>query len=184
MATVQLEPPIGTSTWTAYHSSRYGLDLAYPADWIATPSRRAWTFKADAHDPSSPAMDQFRSPDGVLRVSYWSVPPGHEIGSRDDLAAWVVDYCTKTGQPCPGIHDVVTPLCVEHRDCHPALLVRFPDRVQAFAIGGVVGGDVTIVTVWRPESDPSVVRYGGATRLLEGFLATMGVYPPVLPDQP
>ena len=34
-----------------------------------------------------------------------------------------------------------------------------------------------IVTVWQPDLDPSVTRYGGARNLLEAFLETKNVWP-------
>ena len=50
----------------------------------------------------------------------------------------------------------------------------FVGDVQAFFIGGAYG-EMTVVAVWWGESDPAVAPYGGARRLLEAFLATMGV---------
>ena len=71
------------------------------------------------------------------------------------LEAWVADYCRLTKDtPCTGIADRAVPMCLEHRDCHPAVLVPFQDHVQAYFVGG--GEPLTVVSVWRPESDPSV----------------------------
>ena len=73
--------------------------------------------------------------------------------------------------------------CVSSRwDCHPGLLVPFESAVLAFVNGGIYNADaMTVVAVWRGESDPSVAPYGGAQRLLEGFLSTMQVWPAATP---
>jgi len=81
-------------------------------------------------------------------------------------------------EPCSGIHDRSVELCLEARDCHPGLLVRFHTDVQAFFTGGIYDADaMTIVSVWRGDSDRTVARYGGSQRLLEAFLSTMQVWP-------
>ncbi len=52
------------------------------------------------------------------------------------------------------------------------MLVPFKTEVMAFFGGGIYNQEaMTVVTVWRGESDPSVARYGGAQRLLEGYLS-------------
>ena len=57
-------------------------------------------------------------------------------------------------------------------------LVPFKDDVQAFFSGGIYDADaMTVVAVWRGETDSSVEPYGGSRRLLEGFLSTMQVWP-------
>ena len=59
-------------------------------------------------------------------------------------------------------------------DGHPGLLVRFADDTQAFIL---VGDRMYVVAVWEPDSDPRTAPYGGATRLLEGYLSTMHLLP-------
>ena len=106
------------------------------------------------------------------------------IESIDYMLAWAADYCEATGitTPCTGIEDRAVELCLEKRDCHPGLLVPFENDVQAFFSGGIYNEDaMTVVAVWRGESDPSVARYGGAQRLLEAFLSTMQVWPASTP---
>jgi len=62
------------------------------------------------------------------------------------------------------------------------MLMPFRDDVQAFFSGGIYDADaMTVVAVWRGESDPSVARYAGAQRLLEAFLSTMQVWPASTP---
>ncbi len=69
-------------------------------------------------------------------------------------------------------------LCLERCDCHPGLLVPFGDDTQAFFTAGFYAQDaMTVVAVWHGESAPSTAAYGGSQRLLEGFLATMAVWP-------
>ena len=116
-------------------------------------------------------------------MSTWVVPvdPDTTIASWEALEAWVGDYCRRTKDaPCTGIADRAVPMCLEKRDCHPAVVVTFKDEVQAFFIGG--GRPMTVVALWRPESDPSVAPFGGATHLLEDFLSTTNVFLPSGPD--
>jgi len=118
-------------------------------------------------------------------VSVWAAPldPSTREETTDYVEAWVEDYCEASGNtPCTGIGDRAVDLCLEKRDCHPGLLVPFRDDVQAFFSGGIYAADaMTVVAVWRPESDSSVVPYGGSKRLLEGFLSTMEVWPASTP---
>jgi hypothetical protein len=121
------------------------------------------------------------SPEGDVRVSVWNAPlnPATREESTDYLVAWVVDYCKKSGNsPCTGIAERAVPLCVEAWDCHPGVLVPFKEDVQAFFSGGIYKQDaMTVVAVWRPESEASVARFGGSRRLVESFRATMEVRP-------
>ena len=174
------------TTWATYTSTQYGFKIGQPPGWTVVPANRAWSFATDAQDWLSPAEDAFFAPDRSVRVAAWAVPltDPQMNQSWPDLERWVVDYCQRTKNTgCATIHDRVVPLCVETRDCHPALLVRFADDVQAFGFGGVLPqGKMVVVTVARGESDSTVARYGGATRLLEAFLSTMNVWPPAYPE--
>jgi hypothetical protein len=80
-------------------------------------------------------------------------------------------------------------MCIEKRDCHAAVIVPFADDVLAFGHGGVLPSGppsrpapMTIVAVWWGENAPAVSQFGGAKRLLEAFLSTMGVIPPFFPE--
>jgi hypothetical protein len=185
--------PIATSTWTAYTSAQYGFTIRIPPGWTERPASRAWSFAVDGRtfDPSSPARDSFLNQAQDVQVSVWSIPvePGSGPSSEADLESWIEQYCQQTDeQPCTGIKDRATALCVERRDCHPGFLVPFKDDVLAF--WPTVGDDasVTAVAVWRSDADPTVEPYGGAVNLLEAFLSTIDtgqsgpVYPAPLPS--
>jgi hypothetical protein len=170
-----------TSGWTTYTSPQYAWTVAYPPDWDVQPAERAWDPETDAADIVSPGMDDFTAPEGDVRVSIWSVPldPAYEDDSEwgIDLEAWIEDYCANTDNlSCASILDTAVPLCREPRDCHPGILVTPVGReVQAFFSGPDENGVITVVTLWRADGDPSVARYGGGQRLIEGFLETMCV---------
>jgi hypothetical protein len=176
---------INTRGWDTYTSDLYDLDVGHPPDWLETPASRKWRLEEDGGDRLSPAHEAFRSPQGDVRVSVWTAPldPKTRQETTEFLQTWVEDYCEATGNaPCTGIADRAVELCLEKRDCHPGLLVPFKDDVQAFFSGGMYDADaMTVVAVWCSESDSSVVTYGGAQRLLEGFLSTMKVWPASTP---
>ena len=92
-------------------------------------------------------------------MSVWTAPldPSTREETTAYVQAWVEDYCEATENlPCTGIDDRAVELCLEKRDCHPGLLVPFQSDAQAFFSGGDYAADaMTIVTVWRPESDSS-----------------------------
>ena len=174
------DPLLDITLWTTYASAQYEFSIGHPADWTVDPADRAWEMDTDAPDWRSPAADDFIGPTGQVRVSAWSVPAdlGPEFAGLAEVEAWIQDYCEKTDSvPCTGIHDRAVPLCLERRDCHPGLLVPFDEDVKAFFTNGAPGEDMTVVVVWRPETDLSVRMYGGARKLLEAFLSTMCVWP-------
>jgi len=195
--TAKAPEPIDTSGWTTYASGLYDFRVGHPPDWTEAPASRAWIADTDVADALSPAHEAFAAPDGEIRVSAWNAPLGAPAGStvcpdlKDRacvesiafLTDWVEDYCEASrNTPCDGIEDRAIELCLEKRDCHPGLLVPFRDDVQAFFSGGIYDADaMTVVAVWRGESDPSVARYAGAQRLLEAFLSTMQVWPASTP---
>lgn len=178
------EPPIDTAGWTTYTSSQYEFTVSHPADWRVLPATRAWAWEADVGKDQSttPGADHFTAADQSVRISAWSIPldPGTTLdGVEANLAAWVEDYCRRTGNTsCSGIADRAVPMCLERRDCHPALLVPFKSDVQAFFAGGIYDPTaMTVVAIWRGESAPAVASYGGSQRLLEAFLSTIQVFP-------
>ena len=59
-------------------------------------------------------------------------------------------------------------------DGHAGTLARFGGDTQAFIL---VGDRMYIVACWRSEDEPSVAPFGGATRLLQGFVSTMHLLP-------
>jgi hypothetical protein len=135
--------------------------------------------ETDAANFRSTAQEAFVNPAASIRVSAWTTDTGlgKVIDDPAEILAWVEDYCAASrNTPCTGIADRAVPMCVEKRDCHPALLVPFADDVQAF-VPGLDDGEITVVAVWRRDSDPSVALYGGGRKLLEAFLSTMDVWP-------
>jgi hypothetical protein len=177
--------PLESQGWATYTSERYDFKIGHPSDWTEDPADRDWQSDADSADPLSPAHEAFESPSGDVRVSAWSVPidPDTREESIEYLVAWVEAYCEATGNtPCTGVADRAVDLCLEKWDCHPGLLVPFENDVQAFFSGGIYdAGAMTVVAVWRAESAAPVAPYGGAQRLLEGFLSTMQVWPASTP---
>ena len=100
------------------------------------------------------------------------------------LIRWAEQYCDLAKlSPCTGIENRAVPLCIEKRDCHPALLVPFEEGTAAF-LGGGIFPQSHVVAVWRPESDPEAAQYGGARKLLEAYLLTIGVCPENLEGEP
>jgi hypothetical protein len=176
--------PIDTTGWTPYVSERYGLELAYPPGWAAIPSNHDWTWDRDSTNFLSTGQESFFAPGTAVRVSAWTVPLAEDLDQTWSVhEAWAADYCARSNDsPCTGIHDRVIPVCIEHRDCHAAVIVPFADDVIFFGHGGVLPSGMTIVAVWWGEDSPAVAPYGGSTRLLEAFLSTMGVFPPYYPE--
>jgi hypothetical protein len=177
--------PIDTTGWTTYTSSRYGFTLSLPPGWTSEPGDHDWTWQDDATNWLSTGADRFQAPGRAILVSAWTVPmePGQIIESWSDVEAWARTYCERTANTgCTTIHDRVVPMCIEKRDCHPALLVPFKDDVQAFGTGGVLPEGMLVIAVWWGESAVATAPYGGSQRLLEGFLSTLNVWPPEFPE--
>ena len=188
LSTVKI-PVLAASTWPVYSSTRYTFGnnstIGYPADWSVSPSDHDWTFDTDGMDPMGTGFESFTNPAANVRVSAWNVPRAPAEGamwadtsveSWKQAEAWVQAYCERTGNTtCTGIHERAIPLCLEKRDCHPGLLVPFQDDVEAFFTNGGAGTPMTVVAVWRGETSPTVVPYGGSVKLLEAFLSTMDV---------
>lgn len=164
-----------------YTSAQYGFTIVAPPGWLVDAADRAWIEEVDALDWRSPAHDTFIPLDGDVRVSAWSVPltTSRPVDSRAALETWIEDYCLGSGiSPCAGIADRAVDVCPEVAECTEGLLVPFSDNVQAYFTSSSHGADtMTVVAVWRPETHASVVPYEGARKLLERFLASMGVWP-------
>jgi hypothetical protein len=93
------------------------------------------------------------------------------------VIAWAEQYCELEGlSPCEGLADRAAALCIERRDCHPAVLVPFKEGTVAFVAGGVFP-EPQVIAVWRPATDPELAPFGGARELLEAYLLTVDVYP-------
>jgi len=148
--------PIDVGTWTPYAPKGWddfedGALMGYPPDWTVVPATREWRFNTDAADPLSPAHESFVDPTGDIRVSLWEVPCADLtdgpyppcVETVDYVLAWADDYCTASGiaTPCSGIEDRAIRLCIEKRDCHPGVLVRFDSAVLAFLKGPIHNTD-------------------------------------------
>lgn len=175
---------LDTGDWVAYISARYGIELAYPPDWTVQPADHDWSWEDDATDWLSSGHDAFVAPGAAIRVSVWTVPLDAPVEqSWAAMEAWAIEYCERTAnRPCTGIHERIVPMCIEKRDCHPAVIVPFDEDVQFFGHGGVLPEGMTVVAVWRPEGASAVAPYGGSKSLLEAFLSTMDVWPPFYPE--
>ncbi len=158
------QAPLDTSTWTTYVSDRYGFSIDHPAGWTERPADHTWTLAADT-DWLSSATEQFHGPE--LLVSAWSLPV--EPGTTAE--AWLQAYCPSLHATCTGLEDQTVTVTL---DGHPGSLVRYAEDTQAFIL---VDDRIYVVAAWQPESDASAAPYGGATRLLEGFLSTMHLLP-------
>lgn len=177
--------PIDASGWTPFVSARYGFKLGVPPGWMIAPADHDWTWEGDATNWRSTGADRFMAPGNTILVSAWTVPlqAGQTFDRWADVETWAQAYCQRTGNTdCASIHDRVVPMCIENRDCHPALVIPFRDDVQAFGTGGILPEGMLVVAVWRGESDPSTAPYGGSQRLLDSFLSTLGIFPPVYPE--
>ncbi|MBK8460515.1 MAG: hypothetical protein IPL43_10335 [Micropruina sp.] len=162
--------PLDTSNWIVYKSKQYGFSLKHPLGWTVEPSAKY----------GHAGGELFLTPAEDLYVRVWSTPIKDLPESLEGVAAWVELYCKQVGYSCA--LDQAVPLC-NGRDCHPGLLVGVDDGfVEAFFTGGQHKGQIVGVEVGLPESAENVAKYGGARRLLEGFLFTMDVCP-ARPDQ-
>jgi hypothetical protein len=123
------------------------------------------------HGSRNDARESFEAPDvngnTPVGVSAWSVT----VAPGTTAEAWLAAYCPLTTTACTEIEERTEPVTM---DDHPGSLVRFADNTEAFFL---VDDRMYVVAVRRPESHPSVAPYGGATRLLEGFLSTMRLRP-------
>ena len=169
--------PGDTDAWVTYTSDRYGFTLRHPADWTVEPADHDWsTAELARFDLTGHEHFVGEGSQGQVGVSAWAVDPGADVPleTMDELLAWVEDYCRMGGSvPCVGIADRAVPLCrARGPECGIAVLVPFYDDVQAF-IPDYTEAGMVIVSVWRPEVHRSLIAYGGATKLLEGYLSTL-----------
>lgn len=160
--------PIDTTGWVPYTSPRYGFTIKHPSDWTEVPADRDWTFERDIETWLSTATESFyteRFGDGV-KVSAWAV----RVAPGTTAEAWIKSWCDGTNTlPCVGLPGRSHP--VTSADGHSGVFTQQTDTIAAF----VVDETVYALAIWRGEDDPSVTPYGGATRLLEGFITTLQV---------
>jgi hypothetical protein len=85
--------------------------------------------------------------------------------------AWIQTYCPFLHQTCSVPHGQTVAVTL---DGYPGSLVQYAEDTQAFI---QIDDRMYVVAAWRPETDPSAMPYGGATRLLQSFLSTMHLLP-------
>lgn len=168
--------PIDTTSWIPYVSDRYGFSVHHPADWEAIPGDRDYFPGTDAKVWASSAPDAFFHPGATeglgVRVSVWST----EVAPGTTIEGWVDAFCRAAYENAPCVQGYMSrAVAVETKDHHPGLLLR-PYDVMAFFLEGET---LLVIAVWREETDPAVQPYGGARRLLEGFISTL-----TFPGQP
>jgi hypothetical protein len=169
---------LDTTDWPTYESARYGFSIGRPADWTERPAERDWTLEADATDWLSPAQEGFVGPLGDVRLGAWSVA----VAPGTSADAWIQTFCEASvapGTDCSGFQDGAIPISV---DTHPGVLITKPGFDHPAFI--LYGDRMYVIAVMREESDPSVMPYGGARRLLESFMSTMVLEAPAAPSAP
>jgi hypothetical protein len=160
---------IDTSIWKTYESQRYGFSVGYPADWTVDPADHDWTLATDAIWPNEATEHLEGGPEGAqVGVSAWSVA----VAPGTSIDTWLSAYCAKNNVLCTRIQDRVGPATM---DGHAATLVWFDDELPHAIV--LVDGRVYVIACWRPETDASVVRYSGSSRLVEAFVSTMKLLP-------
>lgn len=161
---------IDTTSWATYNSTRYGFSIGYPTAWHTTASSHAWVFPTDATEFPPSAGETFESAAGDVAVSAWSLP----IAPGTSISAWLQSYCAvaEANSTCSTIPARTINVDIEG---HSGLLVAYKEDTQAYV---QIGDQLYIVGCWRAETDPTVAIFGGATRLLKGFLATLHLPPP------
>jgi hypothetical protein len=171
---------LDTSSWRTYESARYGFSIGHPTDWTENPAQRDWTLEPDAADWLSPAQESFVAAAGDVRLSAWSVA----VEPGTSAQAWIQTYCeaAAVGQDCSGFQDGAIPISTGGSEQHPGVLItNLGFDHPAFILNG---DRMYVLVVWRDESDPSVMPYGGARRLLESFLSTMVLSAPEATSPP
>ena len=171
-------------TWTTYRSEAYGYTTEIPSGWnVEQAASRQWDPTVDVPytDQTSPAVDIFTNEDGDVAVSIWRVPvdPGSTQEFRNDpnsFIAWAKGFCESTDyyEPCTGIAERAIEMCHYRPDCSPdAMIVPFDQDVLAFF--GSSSDELTVVQVWRVDTDPEVAEYGGAIGVMKAFLDPLNV---------
>lgn len=157
--------PLDTSDWVPFTSTRYGFTIKHPVDWTEQKADHDWTFEKDIKSWTSTAPESFFIPTGGgVKVSAWSV----SVTPGTTPESWLQSFCDATNpDPCADLQTVA----VESGDGRPGVFTQATDGVAAF----LVDQTMYVVAIWRTEDDPSVLAYGGARRLLEGYISTLTI---------
>ena len=151
------------------------VTMSPPTTSSATPSTSTTAAAEVTPFPSPTDWFEFIT---ISSDEYGLAPDGWT--TYDPVINWAKRYCESEGlSPCEGLGDRTALLCIETRDCHPAVLVSFDEGTVAFAAGGVFA-EPQVIAIWRQESDPELAPFGGARKLLEAYLLTVDVHPNTL----
>jgi hypothetical protein len=88
------------------------------------------------------------------------------------VETFIEAYCVGSAGSCTGILDQLD--AVVTGDGHSGFFQKRGDPMAFF----LDGQTIYVVAVWREESDPSVLAYGGARALLDAFISTMTLEAP------
>ncbi len=161
-ATPSPSPFISTADWLPLSSTRYGYEIAYPPNWTARQSVRAWSIDYDKNAWNSPAADHLDGGDVLVTAFAADIPPGT---SAD---AWISSYLSPEpvgeGSPSPCTHTSIT-LATTQVDGHPVAFWR-EDAAEGCAgtfAFVVVDGRIHVFSIWR----------SGRDALLEAMLSTV-----------
>jgi hypothetical protein len=87
-------------------------------------------------------------------------------------------WCTATHDgPCDAFLADAVP--VQTGDGHAGLGSFGASDTMAFFVDG---DRLYVLAIWRPDTDPTVLPYGGARRLLEAYLSTFSIVEPPPPS--
>jgi hypothetical protein len=172
----------GIPSWTSYTSKVYGITFGYPEGWrLDSAAARRWQEGDDSANGTSESFMNADTIDGDdIALGVWQQPAvsGDDITSREGLAAWFKTHlCDETIDACETVPDVALPMCLGREACLPAVLVPLSDSTQA-VVADPESGQITIVSLGRPDGFPAAARYGGAVQLLKSILTTLDVWTP------
>jgi hypothetical protein len=165
---------LDTSQWIAYTSERYGFDIKRPPNWSETPSDHVWQLSESAEIPPSAGEHFVYEGLGVdmgVGVSTWSVA----LAAGTSLDAWIQTYCGSAAQLCPANMSLDRSSPITTADGHAGVIFAGPSEdSRAFVL---VYDRVYIISVWRTDSDPSVIEFGGGRRLVASYVSTLTLRP-------
>lgn len=169
----------GIIAWTTYTSEIYEFDFGYPDDWtVGSSATREWqagdTFEESAYKEGVVGPDA-----GGVALAVWRMPvaASADVGTLEGLKAWAEAACNELVTLCDDLPGPALPMCLGQLVCSPALIVP-NENIQVAFIAHPSIERVTVVMIGRPDTHPSVARYGGSVELLKSILTTMDVWTP------